>query len=46
MASRVEIDEENDNTKGSMWVLDHRFISLINLWMRRLEGLEICTKKR
>jgi hypothetical protein len=42
MASRVEIDEENDNTKGSTWVLDHK----LDQWMRRLEGLEICTKKR
>jgi hypothetical protein len=24
MASRVEIEEENDNTKGSMWVLDQK----------------------
>jgi KUP system potassium uptake protein len=24
MASGVEIDEENDNNKGSMWVLDQK----------------------
>jgi KUP system potassium uptake protein len=24
MASRVETDDENDNNKGSMWVLDQK----------------------